>query len=561
MKLRITWDGGSSIFTHADSVTVGRVPESTITILDPVVSRAHLRFTYINDVWTFEDLSSNGTFIGGERVSVGGLGGPIDINLGGPTGPRLQLELLPLDLLAQSPPLRPPPLAQSPSLRPSPQGSPPAPPMPAHNPATLETIRLDDRELRLELAAQMYVFQPGQQALVGRDPECAVRSDRQLISGKHCVFTHNGLQWFIEDLHSTRGTFIDHKKVVGRQPIEGAFFVMLGDDDAGEPLRVITAGEHRKPHDRRPLFLATAALALVLLGGLALLAFWPDNTENELLIADLREQIAEQQRTSEEQREADSVAAERAIALDDAQGGGDNSPNQLMAARLSTARIEVPGPDGDIIGTGSGALVSDDGLILTNIHVVLPALEYERTNDPTFSGLEDPEQLLVSFPSEDGGPADLFFVAEQFSAHPTHDAALIRVVEGMDGALLDDLPDPLPIGVSADLRAGDEIAVVGYPGTAFTQRVSVALSNFQSFQPCFAGSAFDDDWGCLRDYDEGYLNLAGETLEGGSSGGPIMHQGEVVGIQLGVFGEPGASSAQNLGVPIDLINEDLDIRE
>ena len=421
--------------------------------------------------------------------------------------------------------------------------------------AGTNTVRLDDQALRLELDGVTRAFNPGQRIVLGRDPSADMQTDSQLVSARHCEFTHDGTNWWVQDLASTRGTWIDHKQIT-KAKVEGALFVLMGDDDAGVPVRVVTAGVHRKPKDCKPLVLAGVALGAVILGAIAAFLFWPDGGDSDEQIAQLREQIEEQQRQTDEQIAAAEAQAAAAITEANEAGGAGNSPAELSAARLSTGLISVPDEFGNIIGTGSGALISDDGLILTNIHVVLPALEFERTGDPTFAGATDPAEVLVAFPSTDGGPADLFFIAEQFDAHPAHDAALIRVVEGLDGATLDDLPEPLSIGDSGALLAGEEIAVVGYPGTAFTSRVSVALSNFQSFQPCIAGSAFDDGWGCLRDYNEGYLNLAGETLEGGSSGGPIIRGGEVVGIQLGIF-ETGSSSGQNLGVPIDLIAEEL----
>ena len=561
MHLRITWSGGTTVFHDGQTPTVGRVPECSVTIADPQVSRAHLSFVHLEGRWTFEDTSSNGTFIDGQRVTVGAIGGPIRMRLGGVSGPTL--EVVPVAESEPAAPLVPPTLQPPPPpAAGAAQPAPAAPVMPP--PAALtpeqdrmrQTVRLDDRQLRLELDGQMHVFSPGTSVTIGRDASCDVQTDSQLVSAQHCRFDHDGASWWVQDLNSSRGTWIDGRQIT-RSRVEGAFFVLLGDDDAGEPIRVITAGEHRKPKDRTALLVAGTALAVALLSGLLAVVFWPDTSEDDAVIAAVQAQLEEQRMTADELR-ASQAEAERQLAEALANGGGDNSAGELRAARLATGLISVPDERGDIIGTGSGALVSDDGLVLTNIHVVLPGLEFERTGDTTFAGLTDPEQVIIAFPSEDGGPADRSYVAEQVAAHPAHDAALIRIIEGLDGASLDDLPDPLPLGESGALRAGDEIAVVGYPGTAFTQRVSIALSNFQSFQPCVDdGNPVDVGWGCLRNYDEGYLNLAGETLEGGSSGGPILRNGEVVGIQLGTFGDPGAASAQNLGVPIDLIRDEL----
>lgn len=558
MNLRITWSGGTTVFREGQNPTVGRVPECSVTIADAQVSRAHLSFVFVDGRWTFEDTSSNGTFIGGQRVTVGAIAGPIEMRLGGPAGPVLQLAPV-----AESEPGAPlvPPTLTSPPPPPAPTAAVPTPaPAPAPPPPEVDrqrsTVRIDDRQLRLELDGTMHVFSPGATVTVGRDPACDVRSDSQLVSAQHCRFEHDGASWWVHDLQSSRGTWIDGRRVT-RQRIEGAFFVLLGDDDAGEPVRVITAGEHRKPKDRTALLVAGTALGVALLSGLLAVVFWPDTSEDDAVIAAVQAQLAEQQMTADELR-ASQEEAERQLARALANGGGDNSAGELRAARLATGLISVPDATGDNFSTGSGALVSDDGLVLTNIHVVLPGLQFERTGGLEFEGQTDPDRVIIAFPSEDGGPANRSFIAEQVAAHPAHDAALIRIVEGLDGATLDDLPDPLPLGASGALRAGDEIAVVGYPGTAFTQRVSIALSNFQSFQPCVDnGNSVDVGFGCLRDYDEGYLNLAGETLEGGSSGGPILRNGEVVGIQLGLFGDLGASSAQNLGVPIDLIREEL----
>ena len=658
MQLRITWEQGSATYETTDRVVVGRGPDATVFVDGEMVSRSHVLFAFVNNAWTFQDGSSNGTYINGSPVLNGAITSAVTMTLGAVDGPTLTADLVAIPASeVPSPPPPPPapavgaavpppppapvvetpleetPAPPSPSMEmpmvetpdmpaapavPSPPEmpeapapnmpaaaeratapipvTPPAPASPAPPPAAAlppnpsaaqiggaavpaapaipsqaavsaqsivdsavgrNTVRLDDQALRLELDGVTRAFDPGQRIVLGRDPSCDMQTDSQLVSARHCEFTHDGTNWWVQDLASTRGTWIDHKQIT-KAKLEGALFVLMGDDDAGVPVRVVTAGVHRKPKDRRPLFLAGAALAAVIVGGIAAVLFWPNGSDNDEQIAQLQEQIEEQRRQTDEQIAAAEAQAAQAIAEANEAGGAGNSPAELSAARLSTAFVSVPDEFGNVIGTGSGALISDDGLILTNIHVVLPGLEFERTGDPTFAGLTDPQEVLVAFPSTDGGPADLFFIAEQFDAHPAHDAALIQIVEGLDGATFDDLPEPLSIGDSGALLAGDEIAVVGYPGTAFTERVSVALSNFQSFQPCVAGSSFDDSWGCLRDYDEGYLNLAGETLEGGSSGGPIIRGGEVVGIQLGIF-ETGESTAQNLGVPVDLIAEELDV--
>ncbi len=561
MRLQVQVDGARHELTPGRTYVVGRGTNADVVVGDPQVSRNHVELMFHNGAWIAVDRSSGGSYAFGQRFQSLRIEQGLVISLGPQGSPMVAFALVP-DAPAAPTPAAPAPMpAPTPPAPPVPQNAPPAAQVPGpppalvlqapHVPAAGNTVALDDRALRLELDGQTRTFQVGQRAVLGRGPDCDMTTTDQLVSAQHCAFTHDGNSWWVEDLNSTRGTFIDHKRVT-RKKIQGAFFVRLGDDDAGVPVRVVTAGVHNLSRDRRPLFIASAALAVVLLGGLIAALFWPDGSDSEAQIAALQEQIEQQREQTDEQIAEAQEQAEQAIADANAAGGAGNSPGQLMAARLSTALILVPDESGEIVSSGSGPLISDDGLILTNIHVVLPATEFDRTGAREFVGSFDPDEVLVGFPSTDGGPADLFFVAEQVEAHPAHDAALIRVVSGVDGAQLSDLPDPLPIGESGALRAGDQIAVVGYPGEAGTERVSVSLSNFQSFQPC-AGTETDAFFGCLRNYDEGYLNMAGETLTSGSSGGPILSGGEVVGIQLGVAG------AQDLGVPIDLVLDELDV--
>lgn len=52
-------------------VTIGRDPNCDLSILDEAVSAHHARVSYHHSQWWLEDLvSTNGTFIGGARVSV-----------------------------------------------------------------------------------------------------------------------------------------------------------------------------------------------------------------------------------------------------------------------------------------------------------------------------------------------------------------------------------------------------------------------------------------------------------------------------------------------------------
>lgn len=61
------------------SITIGRDPMADITIVDPEVSRQHVRLSSTLTGYAIQDLgSTNGTYIDGERLS----GGSVDLTVG-----------------------------------------------------------------------------------------------------------------------------------------------------------------------------------------------------------------------------------------------------------------------------------------------------------------------------------------------------------------------------------------------------------------------------------------------------------------------------------------------
>ncbi len=49
---------------------------------------------------------------------------------------------------------------------------------------------------------------------VGRKPDNDIALDNAAVSGHHCKFYESGGTWFVEDLNSTNGTFVNNKKVL-----------------------------------------------------------------------------------------------------------------------------------------------------------------------------------------------------------------------------------------------------------------------------------------------------------------------------------------------------------
>jgi ABC transport system ATP-binding/permease protein len=67
-----------------------------------------------------------------------------------------------------------------------------------------------------------------QEWLIGRAPECDLRVDREVVSGRHCRLTRTAAGFFLEDLQSSNGTFVNGKEVRGRVPVTPADRITLG---------------------------------------------------------------------------------------------------------------------------------------------------------------------------------------------------------------------------------------------------------------------------------------------------------------------------------------------
>ncbi len=163
--------------------------------------------------------------------------------------------------------------------------------------------------------------------------------------------------------------------------------------------------------------------------------------------------------------------------------------------------------------SGSGVLISADGLILTNCHVAMPRLIWD---DRAF----DYDLLIVALASRPNRPPALAYLAEVVQYDVGLDLALVRISQTLDGSPVDvrklKLPF-LPLGNSDDLATGDTVEIFGYSGSAGEPLASVtgAITGFSTGRG-IKGRAW------IRTDAE---------VEGGFSGGPAVNEdGEVVGL-------------------------------
>ena len=174
---------------------------------------------------------------------------------------------------------------------------------------------------------------------------------------------------------------------------------------------------------------------------------------------------------------------------------------------------------------GSGVIISPNGYVVTNHHVVQGA-----------------ETITVVTP--DGRKLS----GEIVGVHEASDIAIIKV----DG---EDLPYS-PLGDSDDLMVGEWAIAIGNPfGNLIedaqpTVTVGVISARKRSFKPS-GGQIYDD------------MIQTDAPINPGNSGGPLVNAaGEVVGINTFIFSRSGGSLGIGFAIPINRIKKMLDeVRE
>jgi S1-C subfamily serine protease len=165
-------------------------------------------------------------------------------------------------------------------------------------------------------------------------------------------------------------------------------------------------------------------------------------------------------------------------------------------------------------GTGSGFVYDTEGDIVTNYHVI-----------------EDADQLLVTL--SNGQVYDATVVGSD----PADDLAVIRIDAGGD------LPAPLTMGNSDNLRVGQFVVAIGNPygpQQTLTTGVVSALGRVieGASDNSFIGEAIQTD----------------AAINPGNSGGPLLDlQGRVIGVNSQIISPSGASSGIGFAVSANTV--------
>ena len=224
----------------------------------------------------------------------------------------------------------------------------------------------------------------------------------------------------------------------------------------------------------------------------------------------------------------------------------DDEPTSVSAARplpgngFDPARIyeeRAPGVVtifahfGRADGQGSGFVVSEDGVILTNAHVITNAGEAD-----TAAETKAADELFVEFDDGDLVPAtvvgwDVF-----------DDVGVLRVDPGLHAVA------PVPLGDSSEVAVGEPVAAIGSPfGAESSLSVGVVSATRRSIPAL------------TSEYQLVDAIQTDAPINKGNSGGPLFDaRGRVIGINAQIRSNSGVNEGVGFAVPINAARRSLE---
>ncbi|WP_369822226.1 S1C family serine protease [Saccharomonospora sp. CUA-673] len=205
-------------------------------------------------------------------------------------------------------------------------------------------------------------------------------------------------------------------------------------------------------------------------------------------------------------------------------GNAENGSIEAVAQDVSPSVVQLKTVSGEGAGEGSGFIISDDGHILTNNHVIAGAAGGGG-------------QIQVVF--NDGQTTNASVVGRD----PTTDVAVVKAERASN------LP-AVELGRSDDLRVGQQVVAIGSPYELAGTVTSGIVSSLQ--RPVSAGGGGDQTTVMDAIQTDAAINP-------GNSGGPLVNmRGQIIGINSAIYSPSSGMSQQEAGnvgigfaIPID----------
>ena len=189
-------------------------------------------------------------------------------------------------------------------------------------------------------------------------------------------------------------------------------------------------------------------------------------------------------------------------------------PAHLRAALMGTVIVRVPDDYGNPYSRGSGTIVTPQGHILTNLHVL--------ANETTGVFYNEKGMAYVGInPADLQGTPSTIYLAQTIKFDRSQDLALLRIVASEKGGPLPlDLKlTVVPLGNSETVQFGDEVSVLGFPALGY-QSVTLTKGTVSGY---------------LTEADTAgtWIKTDTEINPGNSGGAAINKAGQLVGIPTG----------------------------
>ncbi len=314
---------------------------------------------------------------------------------------------------------------------------------------------------------------------VGRDPtSTVVFADDDLVSRQHARFSQSGDGWAISDLGSANGTWLlgrrgRRERLSGERPLEGGEIIEIGGN------RLQFLADVVQP--------AQPSLALV------------DNSQRALRLLPLASLAL------------GGVFSILALILGFTSGGSGVTCNEEAAVkRIRPSTVLILGLDdkGAVAQSGTGFVLSADGYLLTNRHVILDAKDQPL------------KALTIVLPGQE---RQLTAQVVRFDA--TVDLALVKA-DGISNLA------PASWGKPGGLVEGAQVIAAGFPIPTDTAGRTNGAATF-TFGRLSAKRQFQGAEFLQHDAD----------INPGNSGGPLVNAcGEVIGVNTQVAYIPGQTS-------------------
>jgi S1-C subfamily serine protease len=205
---------------------------------------------------------------------------------------------------------------------------------------------------------------------------------------------------------------------------------------------------------------------------------------------------------------------------------GDGGPD--LKNELDPQGGQLPPDNSPQAGQGSGFVISDEGEIVTNAHVV--------TDGQTGGGeINQASEVYVQFPDRNS------VEAEVIGYDPFGDVALIKVdPEGLD-------LEPVELGNIDDVEVGEQVAAIGSP---FGERQSLSVGFV---------SAVDRSIPSLTSFQIDGALQTDASINPGNSGGPLLDSdGKVIGINQQIDTTSGGNQGVGFAVPVDVVERSIE---